>query len=300
MNQELLKTKLKTFFTYDLLKVAGICLAFCTIFTLAFYIVEKKPTEGQRFTILYADDIVLGEEAKIVIENAIDQESENAFSYDVLLIEPKKIEVGTDSSAMSLLNTYSEVGDDDIFICTDTLLEHYVQTLKAEDLDSYVDRALNYLYDNGFYSKDGVIKEDAIIKTFLNKYSKDSRFKNAEDLEKGKLYEINRIKCIYNNASILKKVFAENSDIFDDTQTKIQTNGYEGRFAIDLGKLSGGEKKVFNSFKRAVVDEKSEEISYTSNGVYLLVGNKQSTNGDLHYEGLAYIVSVLKTYSNLI
>ena len=129
MNKELFKTRLKTFFTYDLLKVAGICLGFCVVFTLAFYIAEKKATEGQRFTILYADDLIVGEEADNVIINAIDEESENALSYDVLVIEPKQIEVGNES-AMSLLNTYSELCDDDVFICTSTLLEHYVQSTK--------------------------------------------------------------------------------------------------------------------------------------------------------------------------
>ena len=299
MNKELFRTRLKTFFTYDLLKVAGICLGFCAVFTLAFYIAEKKPTEGQRFAILYADDVVLGEEVDNVIINAIDEESENAFSYDVLVIEPKQIEVGNES-ATSLLNTYSELGDDDVFICTDTLLEHYVQTTKAEDLDAYVDRAFKYLYDNGFYSTDGVINEDAIIKAFLNKYSKDSRFKKAEDLELGKQYEVKRIKAIYTNATILKRVFEENPDIFDDKQTTITSIDYTGRFAINLGKLTGGKKNVYNSFRRAVVNEDTKEVTYTADGVYLLIGNKQFKNNDLHYEGLAYIVSVLKTYSNLI
>ena len=173
-------------------------------------------------------------------------------------------------------------------------------TTKAEDLDAYVDRAFKYLYDNGFYSTDGVINEDAIIKSFLNKYSKDSRFKKAEDLELGKQYEVKRIKAIYTNATILKRVFEENPDIFDDKQTTITSIDYTGRFAINLGKLTGGEKNVYNSFRRAVVNEETKEVTYTADGVYLLIGNKQFKNNDLHYEGLAYIVSVLKTYSNLI
>ncbi len=300
MDKGVLKTRLKTFFTYDLLKTLAICIIICVIFTLAYYIVEKKPTEGQRFAILYADDVILGEEVNSVLSNAIDEESGNSFSYDVLLIEPKQIMVGNDQSALSLLNTYSELCDDDVFICTDTLLDTYVQSLKALDLDSYVENAFKYLYDNGFYSTDGVINKDKIIESFLLKYSKDSRFKKLDDLENGKEYEVKRIEAIYNNATILKRVFSENPQIFNDKITEITNNGYKGRFAIDLGKLTGGEKDVFNSFKRGVYNEETKEIEYTSNGVYLVLGNKLSKNGDLHYEGLAYIVSVLKTYSNLI
>lgn len=300
MDKGILKSKLKTFFTYDFLKVTAICLAFCAIFTLAFYIVEKKPTEGQRFAILYADDIVLGDEVELVIENAIDESLETSFSYDVLLIEPKQIMVGGNQTALSLLTTYSDLHDDDVFICTDSLLEHYVQGLRAQDLDVFVNNAFNYLYSNGFYSENGEINEDKIIKAFLQKYSKDNRFKKAEDLELGKTLEIKRIKTIYKNATILKKVFAENPQIFDTTQTEIKTTGYKGRFAIDLGKLSGGEKNVYNSFKRPILNEGAKDVTYTADGVYLMLGNKQQTNGDLHFEGLAYLVSFLRTYSNLI
>lgn len=300
MDKGTLKNKLKTFFTYDFLKVTAICVVICLVFTFAYYIVEKKPTEGQRFAILYADDVVLGEEVDSIIINAIDEETENSFSYDVLLIEPKQIMVSPEQSALSLLTTYSDLHDDDVFICTDTLLENYVQSARAQDLDLFVNNAFNYLYSNGFYSENGDINEDKIIKAFLDKYSKDNRFKKEEDLKLGKEYEIKRIKAIYSNATILKRVFEENPQIFDTTQTEIEVNGYKGRFAIDLGKLTGGEKSVFNSFKKAVYNEETKETSYTADGVYLLIGNKQQINGDLHFEGLAYIVSVLKTYSNLI
>lgn len=299
MDKSLLKTRIKTFFTYDLLKVLAISIAFCLLFTLVYGIVEKKPTEGQRFTILYANDLILGEESKDLIRFTINSENENAFSYDILKVDPKQIIVG-DQSPQYLMTTYSDLCDDDVFICTDTLISDYVETSRAEDLDKYVEKAFTYLYDNNFYTQENVVNEDVIIAKFLERYGKDSRFKKSEELELAKKEEVKRIKNIFNNATILKEVFANNPQIFDDKYNKISLLNYEGRFAIDLGKLSGGEKNVSNAFTRKVVDEKTNKVSYTADGVYLLIGNKQYKNGDLHFEGLTYLVNMLKMYSNLI
>ena len=84
MDKGTLKNKLKTFFTYYFLKVTAICVVICLVFTFAYYIVEKKPTEGQRFAILYADDVVLGEEVDSIIINAI--EGPHGFGYDPIFI----------------------------------------------------------------------------------------------------------------------------------------------------------------------------------------------------------------------
>lgn len=299
MDKSLLKTRIKTFFTYDLLKVLAISIAFCLLFTLVYGIVEKKPTEGQRFTILYANDLILGEESKDLISFTINSENENAFSYDILKVDPKQIIVG-DQSPQYLMTTYSDLCDDDVFICTDTLISDYVETSRAEDLDKYVEKAFTYLYDNNFYTQENVVNEEVIVAKFLERYGKDSRFKKSEELELAKKEEVKRIKNIFNNATILKEVFANNPQIFDDKYNKISLLNYEGRFAIDLGKLSGGEKNVSNAFTRKVVDEKTNKVSYTADGVYLLIGNKQYKNGDLHFEGLTYLVNMLKMYSNLI
>ena len=299
MDKNLLKIRLKTFFTYDLLKVLAICFAFCVVFTFVYGVVEKKPTEGQRFAILYADYIILGDESYDLIAYLYNDENENAFSYDILVIEPKQIVVGN-NSAQYMMITYSDLCDDDIFMCTETLISTYVETGRAQDLDLYIENAFKYLYDNNFYSTNGVINEDAIIKNFINKYGSDSRFRESKYLELAKQKEVERIKNIFNNATLLKEVFKNNPQIFDDKHTTIESLDYTGRFAIDLGKLSGGEKHISNAFSRKVVNEETKEVSYTANGVYLLLGNKQNKNGDLHFEGLNYLVNMLKMYSNII
>ncbi len=300
MNGKISKNNIKIFFTYDLLKVLAVCTIFCLVFALVFGIVEKKTTEGQRFAIMYADDVIVGDDSTKLYQKLIDEESGNSFSYNILSIEPKQITV-VDNNAQNLMYTYSDLHDDDVFICTETLIKDYVETHRAQDLDVFIENAFKYLYDNNFYSKSGVINEDAIIKNFVEKNKNDNRFKNDKDFEKAKQSEVKRIKAIFDNATILKGVFDKNPQIFDDKYVNLPDINYTGRFAIKLSELKGGELLIENSFKRKVENENStEEATYTVDGVYLMLGEKSKANGDMHYEGLTYLVNFLKTYSNLI
>ena len=297
MDNKITKTKLKTFFTYDFIKVVAVCVVLCLIFYFLYSFVEKKPTEGQRFTILYADDVVLGDESNSVLYTLNSGEDDNSFSYDILMVQPNQFTIGSYSQTY-LLNTYTEVGDDDIFICADSLVVEYIESYNAQDLDSYIIDAFNYLYDNGFYTTSGQINQDKIIDNFIKKYGKDSRFKTKENLEKGKQLEIERIERIYKNATILKSVFDSHPEIFYKNEEGNLSK--TGRYAINLGKLEGGEKNTVNSFYIQQTNEETNEVKKTSNGVYLLVGNNKNINGELHFESLEYIVCMLKTYSNLI
>ncbi len=299
MNGKISKNNIKTFFTYDLLKVLAVCVAFCLVFSLLFGVVEKKVEEGQRFTIMYGDDVLVGDEVNDVYSELFSEENENSFSYNVLNFETKQI-VAINQSPQYLMNTYSGMHDDDVFICTVTLIENYVETYKAQDLNAYITGAFNYLYDNNFYDENGVINEDAIIANFSKKNKNNSNFKNDGVFEKAKLSEIKRIKAIFENATILKGVFENNPQIFDDEYNVLPDTGYKGNFAIKLSELKGGELLIENSFKREVKKEESAVVSYTVEGVYLLLGNKSSINGDMHYEGLTFLVNFLKKYSNLI
>ncbi len=297
MNGKITKIKIKKFFTYDLLKVIGICVILCSVFALILSAVEKKATEGQRFTVLYGDDVIIGEEETDFCESLIG--GENALSYDVLVFEPKQIS-SIDSSPEYYLKTYSDLCDDDVFISTESLAKAYVEGGRAQELESYIENAFEYLYDNGFYSANNVINEEAIVKSFADKYSKDARFKKSSDFEKGKQAEISRIKAIFENATVLKEVFKNNPQIFNEEYIEDGISGQIGKYLIDLGKLTGGSLNVSNSYKRRVENEETNEVTYTSNGVYLMLGNKYYKNGDMHYEGLTYLVNFLKTYSNLI
>ncbi len=299
MNGKFSKNNIKIFFTYDLLKVLAVCLAFCVLFTLIFGIVEKKVEEGQRFAILYGDDVIVGDEVQDLYSNLINKENENSFSYNILNLETKQI-TAVEQSPQYLMNTYSEIHDDDVFICTVTLIESYVGTYKAQDFNEYIENAFKYLYDNNFYDENGVINEDTIIENFIKKNEKDSRFKEQSVIEEAKLSEVKRIKAIFENATVLKEVFEKNPQIFDDEYNVLQNVNYTGKFAIKLSELKGGERLVENSFKREVENEETGEVTYTVDGVYLLLGNKASVNGDMHYEGLTFLVNFLKTYSNLI
>lgn len=302
MKRRVGQNQIKTFFTYDILKVIVISIIVCLILTIAFNAVEDKPSEGQRFSIIYDDDLDLGEESDIVLQNAIEGDKANAFSYEVLALDRKSLVVADNSTPEFTLKTYVEINDDDILYCSNVLAKYYLENAYAENYDAYIESALNYLYTNEFYSRDGVINEQKIIDNFLVQYKKDNRFKSKEEKENGKQLEIARIKAIYNNATTLKRVFESHPEIFSDEYTKYEWGEtlVEGRFAIDLSKLTGGEYNLEKAVKREVKNEETGDISYVTSNIYLMVGNKFDVNGHLHYESLAYVVSVIKCYTNWI
>ena len=114
--------------------------------------------------------------------------------------------------------------------------------------------------------------------------------------------EIHRIQTIWENATLLEKVFNEHSEIFSDKFTSFAWGGREitGSFAIDLSMLKGGESLIENAFKLTVVNEETGDITYTTSGLYLFVGYNEDVNGDLDYESLAYIRTIIEKYSNFI
>ena len=141
-----------------------------------------------------------------------------------------------------------------------------------------------------------------IKNNFLNVRKKDNRFRTAKSKEQGVSLEIQRIKTIWENANLLERVFSEHSEIFSDKFTAFTWADKEitGSFAIDLSKLTGGEKVLSNAFKLTVQNEETGDISYTTDGLYLFVGKNEDVNGDLDFESLAYIRTIIEKYSNFI
>ena len=59
--------------------------------------------------------------------------------------------------------------------------------------------------------------------------------------------------------------------------------------------------KITNMYYRAItVDANAGIVDYTAEGIVLLVGNNYSSEGDLFFENLAYINSLINTYSSFI
>jgi hypothetical protein len=244
----------------------------------------------------------MGEESSLVLEKSLEKDKKPSFSYDILSVDRKGLVVADNSTPEFTLKTYVEIYDDDILYCSDVLAKYYLENAYAENYDWYIENALNYLYDNGFYSKSGVINEQKIIENFLVQYKKDNRFRTTEQIIVGKELEVNRIKSIYENAMTLKRIFTNHPEIFAKEYTEYEWGEtlVQGNFAIDLSKLTGGEYNLAKAVKRQIKNEETGEISYVTSNIYLMVGNNFDVNGHLHYESLAYIVNVFKCYTNWI
>ncbi len=294
------KSQIKTFFTYDIIKVIAISAIVCLILTVLFNAVAQKPSEGQRFSIIYDNQLSLGDDYNLAIADAMDLDNDYGFSYDVLDFDVKKLTVADNSSPSYTLQTYVEIYDDDVLYCTDELASFYLINAYAQNFDTYIDGALNYLYDNGFYSQSGEINEQKIIDNFVSKFSKDNRFRKKDQLENGKQQEIKRIKALYYNAITLKRVIEAHPEMFSDKYSEYEwgENIVKGNFAIDLSKLTGGANSLEKAVKLKI--DNDGEVSYTTENIYLMLGNNLDVNGHLHYEGLAYVISVLKCYTNWI
>ncbi len=302
MDSKITKTRLKTFFFYDFIKVVAVAVVLCFSALVIFNWVGEKPTQAQIFYVMCDPDVIIGSEGVLIPAETAQKGCENGgFSYDILEVSTSNLNVGS-YSASYMLRTSIELGDDDIFITQEELGKEYLEKYAATDIVEFVKMAKQYCIDNNFYTIDGTINESAIRNYFLNVHKKDNRFRSNKNKEKGVALEIQRIKAIWDNANLLEKVFDEHSEIFSDKLSSFTWGDHviTGKFAIELSKLTGGSSVLANAFTRAITSEGSDEITYTTEGLYLLVANNQDINGDLDYESLAYIRTIFEKYSNFI
>ncbi len=302
MDNKITKSRLKTFFTYDLWKMALIIVAVCLVLLIIFNMVAVKPTPGQSFYVLCDHNVIIGKEGDNLTLKTVDKGGENGgFSYDILSLQTYNLQLGANPTEY-MLNNIAQLGDDDIFIAGETLGRLYVDSYNALDIVEFAKSGKKYCIDMGFYTDSGEINEAKIIDNFIVTRLKDNRFRSESNKQLGKEQEILRIKSVWDNANILLKVFNEHPEIFSSKFTSFQwgETTITGKFAIELSMLKGTNKTISNAFKMEIVDEKTGEVNYTSNGVYLFVGDNLDVNGDLNYEALAYIRTIIEEYTDFI
>ncbi len=297
MNNKLNKTRLKNFFVYDLLKTVIITVLIGVLLFWAFNLVKVEPSNGQRFVALISHDIYIGDESDTLLRTTCENGAENfGFSYDILNAQYSAI---TDTNPRSDLISKRDIYDDDIFISTEELAEIFVST-GAISFDAYIEQAKKYL--NKFLDESGQVVEEKVVANFNKTRLKDNRFKTNSEIQKGIDYEIKRINGLKRNIETLESVFKNNPQIFSD---KFKDAGFdEGKntygYAIELSKLEQKEgKNVQNAF---MVEKKNEqgEVYYTTEGIYLMVGSNEDTDGDLFFEPMAFILNFINTYTDYI
>ena len=308
MDNKITRSRLKTFFVYDLVKLVACVLIVVVILLVIFNAIAKKPTNGQDYFLMLGDDIIVSKEGnKLLNDVKTSNYNDYGFSYDILRVNNMQIDP-TGYSSGYLMNTYVELGEDDAFIVADTegdgLYENYVSSYFAVEIFDYIENAINYVKSNGFIDENGNFNEEKIENNFFKTRGNDSRFETEKLYKSGVQNEIKRIKSIYKNAVVLKTVLQNHPELLYKKEQVLYNNEVikEGYFAINLEKLNGnGENVISNAFTRAIVtDEELGTVEYTVSGVVLLVGNNFNENNDLDYESLAFINKIINKYSTFI
>ncbi|MBR2323169.1 MAG: hypothetical protein IKA54_06220 [Clostridia bacterium] len=296
--------RLKNLISYDWLKMLALSVIVCIVVILIFNAFAKKPSDGQDFRLVIDQDVIVEEdEIKGVFDTLFDGGvEEGGFSYETLQGQVVYLR-GNDESPKSYIlgGVYAELNQDDVNILLEDVYLEYIAQNNAVKIDEYLISAKQFLLDNGLCNSLGEFDVNRVNSYFETTRGKDTRFKTAEQIKKGKEDELKRLKAIWNNATALQKCFEEHPELLDERTYLFGAYENTGKFAINLSKLNGNSesgKYIENLFKRSYV--KDDQTLYTVEGIYLTVGQTSDADGDLFYEKLAFLYTLIKTYSTFI
>ena len=302
MVNKLTKSRLKNLIVYDFWKMIALSVIVCIVLVLIFNGVAKKPSKGQDFRWVIDDEIFVDNgEIDGVFTDLFNRGAENGgFSYEILKGETVILRSNDESPKNYVLNgVYAELGQDDALILAEETYHLYVNAFNAVSIPKFLDDALDYYAT--FCDESGNLIEQKVYDNFSKTRGKDSRFRKQSEFEEGKKQELLRIKGIKANATALKNCFEKHPELLDEVRT-IENTTISGNFALRLDKFTSkgeGENKkdIQNLFKRAVVSE-SGETTYTTQGVYFVIGENSAENGDLFYENLAVLYTIINIYTD--
>ncbi len=305
MNNRITKQRLKTFFTYETVKVVAVLAIVLVVLTIIFNAFSNAPTPAQTYSILIdTRSVVIGEGDYDFYQKAKNgSKNRYGISYDILsFTNPRAFDTETQASE-SLISTYHDVHDDDIFIGGKELTQFYLERGYAQEINAYVRSLENFLFvENGFYDSALTptedINETAVENYFIKVRGKDSRFKKQKNRQEGIANEIERIKGLKTNLELFKKVIEICPELIaTQDEFAFKLGGYEmkGNYVFDLGVLGEG---FINVYKTKVTTE--TESYYTTKGIYLTIGEHEELSGDLYFETLAFILTLVEDYSNIL
>ncbi len=306
MNNKITSQRFKNFISYDFWKMLLSLIAIVIALALVLRMTAPRPSYAQEFTLMVDSDVFVNDEGKNLLQDVFDREVDDyGFSYDILSTKTYYLSSGKQHSASFLMNTYKQVYNDDVFICADvideSLYKSYISNFYSAELTSYVDKALSFA--NEFYDINGQLDKDKVKVYFSKERGKDSRFWSDKDYFKGVELECLRITAIKENATKLKYIFENYDILYKHEQLKsLDEVIEEGYYAIDFLKLDAykrPDKNLENAFSR-LKDLGEGNYENTLENVVLLVGNNAEASKDLHYEALAVINTIIKTYTTLL
>ncbi len=305
MNNKITSKRFKNFISYEFWKMIIAVIAVIVVLGTVMQITKPLPSYAQTFTIMFDNAVSVNSEGKTFLQDVDNRSVDDyGFSYEILQTKSYYI-TNNEYGPAFLMNTYEKAYNDDVFICADgdenSLYKNYIYNFYATELTSYVENAL--IFTNDFYTQNGELNEIEVKEYFAKTRGKDARFIKDSDYFKGVQDECKRIKAIHDNATKLKHVFENYDILYKFEQLKSYDEiAEEGYYAIDFKKLSAYKrdgKNIENAFSRRK-DLGDGNYENTIENVLLLIGNNFDISNDLHYEGLAVINTLLKTYTTLL
>ena len=302
MVNKITKQRLKNVIVYDGVKILALSVILCVVLILIFNAFAKKPSNGQAFKFVIDENIHVGDDVNGFMDDLFESGSENGgFSYEILQGETVYLRSNDESPKEYVLNNvYAELSQDDVCVLEEEIYLQYISRNNAVDLVDYVKSAKTFLLNEGICNAGGEFDVSAVNAYFEKTRLKDSRFRTSEQIEKGKKDELDRLKAIWKNATALDTCFATHPEVLDERTFTIGDYTKTGKFALKIDVFDGKDGKlVENLFKRSYLDE-NEETVYTTSGIYITVGNNLQDDGDLYYENLAVLYTLINTYSTFI
>lgn len=301
MVNSITKKRFKNFMAYSWLKMIIVMFLVCVLLLLGFNYVERKPSDGQDFKLIIDEEVLMGDDVKLIFDELSSDGVENGgFSYEMLKGETIILRDADGSKNYNLNSLYCELYYDDVIVLAETTYDYYYKNDHAVDLPSYVQDAKNFIISNGFLNENGEFNTEKVNEYFIKTRGKDSRFRTEAEKEQGKIEEYKRLKAIWENANALEECFSKHPEILDQERS-YDYYGLQrsGRYAINLGALKNGTRDIVNLFSITDYDELGY-LNVSANGIYLSVGNNKDENGDLFYEQLTVLVKIIGKYSNFL
>ncbi len=300
MVNRITKRRLKLFFKYDLWKVLVVSALVCVILLLTFNFVAKKPSDGQTFKILIDDDVMMSSDIDLLFEDLFTKKpTEGGFSYEMLKGDTTYI-YGSDENPEEYLlrSVYGDLNYDDIVIFGEDLYLDYLGFGMAADINEYVASAKDFLISKGLCNELGEFDERKVNEYFDSTRKRDTRFKTKEKKEQGRRDELERLKGIWFMATALEDCFNEHPELLDiERKATIFGSEVDGVYALKLSSLVGKSgKDVTNLFSRTETDEEGN-VSIVADDIYVAIGNNKNENGDLYYEMLAVLYTLIENYT---
>lgn len=328
MDNKITKQRLSDFFSYEWIAMIVAVLVGVLVCNFVFNFFEVKPTTGQRFRILYDENVdVFNEET---IYPVIDQ----GFSYDILDWQVEQM-----YSDYNVLNVREETFDVDVLF-TDSVTStedknvtvsrawSVVDGFSIMDYETLLENAREYLTQflkNAYLEhpnkKDLALQfefldMEKIDKHFSIRAKTDNRFRTKAKMDEGKLLERERIASLCVNAQKLEYLLDEHKDIFlfytkyeqalnratanSDSESVSQIQDWissgKGKmpYGLRLEKLvATGEKLNLSNFFKVKNGESAEDV-------VLMVFDMTLVQYDLQYEAIGFTINLVENCSNLL